>query len=186
MKNRSIRTAEFQRGAALMIALVMLLVMSMLGLSSMRGTTLEERMAGNWRDQNLAFQAAEAALREGEVFINAQRVHPIPCGDITNTGCGIYQFDGNSPATQFLLSADNDEKQVWQDAATSYSEAISGVDEKPFYLIEERVFLRDRLNVGFGEAEETGRQVYQITASATGQSVDGVRNLQTILLKRYK
>lgn len=58
-----------QTGVALVVTLLILLVMTILGVSSMQSTTLEERMAGNMRDQNLAFQSAEAALIEGEEFL---------------------------------------------------------------------------------------------------------------------
>ena len=55
-----------ERGAVLIVALVMLLLLTVIGLSSMRGTSLQETMAGNLRDTSLAQQAAEAALRAGE------------------------------------------------------------------------------------------------------------------------
>jgi type IV pilus assembly protein PilX len=59
-----------QQGAVLIIALIMLLLLTIIGLSSMRGTSLQESMAGNMRDSNLALQAGEAALREGEKVVN--------------------------------------------------------------------------------------------------------------------
>ncbi|SEO72941.1 pilus assembly PilX family protein [Aquisalimonas asiatica] len=55
-----------QRGAVLVVSLVLLAVMTLIGVFAMRGTTLEERMAGNLRDRDMAFQAAEGALREAE------------------------------------------------------------------------------------------------------------------------
>ena len=55
-----------ERGAVLIIALIMLLLLTIIGLSSMRGTSLQENMAGNMRDSDLALQASEAALRKGE------------------------------------------------------------------------------------------------------------------------
>lgn len=58
-----------QRGAVLVVSLIILLIMTIIGVSSMKNTTLEERMAGNLRDQNLAFQSAEAALIEGENYL---------------------------------------------------------------------------------------------------------------------
>ncbi len=60
---------DFQRGTVLVIALILLLVLTILGVSGMRGTTMEERMAGNMRDQSLGFQAAESALRAGEAHV---------------------------------------------------------------------------------------------------------------------
>jgi Tfp pilus assembly protein PilX len=60
------RGAHAQRGAVLMVALMFLVILTMLALTSMTGTTLEERMAGQYRDLNIAFQAAEAGLRDAE------------------------------------------------------------------------------------------------------------------------
>jgi type IV pilus assembly protein PilX len=55
-----------QQGAALLIVLMLLLIMTLLGLASLRGAMMEERMSANLFDRGLMFQAAEAALREGE------------------------------------------------------------------------------------------------------------------------
>jgi len=55
-----------QNGSALIISLVFLLILTMIGIASIQDSTLQERMAGNERDRNLAFQTAEAALRVGE------------------------------------------------------------------------------------------------------------------------
>ena len=54
-----------QRGAILVIALFMLLLLTVIGLSSMRGTMMQENMAGNLRDSSLALQAAEAVQSWG-------------------------------------------------------------------------------------------------------------------------
>lgn len=69
--------AAQQRGVALVIVLILLLVMTLLGLASMRGTLLEERMSGNLYDRSLAFQAAEAALRQGEALAVTKPVFPV-------------------------------------------------------------------------------------------------------------
>ena len=55
-----------QRGAILVTALLLLLTLTIIGVSVVQMTRMQERMAGNARDLNLAFQGAEAALREGE------------------------------------------------------------------------------------------------------------------------
>jgi len=51
-----------QRGAALIVGLVMLLVLTILGISGMNMATLELQMAGNTQAQELAFQAAETGI----------------------------------------------------------------------------------------------------------------------------
>ena len=55
-----------QRGIALIVTLILLLTMTLIGLTGMRTNTQQERMAGNVRDRNLAFQASESALMAGE------------------------------------------------------------------------------------------------------------------------
>ena len=47
-----------QQGAVLLVALIMLLLLTVIGVAAMRDTNLQERMAGNMRDHALAFQAA--------------------------------------------------------------------------------------------------------------------------------
>lgn len=58
------------RGVALFISLVLLLVLTIIGVSSVQTTTLETRMARNEHDRLIAFQAAESALRDAEAFLN--------------------------------------------------------------------------------------------------------------------
>lgn len=61
-----------QQGVALIMALVFLVILTIMGLAAMGTTSLEEKMAGNAKDRNLAFQAAETGLLAGENWINAQ------------------------------------------------------------------------------------------------------------------
>lgn len=51
-----------QQGATLVVALIFLSILALLGVTVAQTTQLEERMAGNTRDRDLAFQATEAAL----------------------------------------------------------------------------------------------------------------------------
>jgi len=62
---RAPRTSR-QKGTALVIAMLFLAILGILGATTMTNTTLEERMAGNARDRDIALQAAEAALRDAE------------------------------------------------------------------------------------------------------------------------
>ncbi|MGD3191422.1 PilX N-terminal domain-containing pilus assembly protein [Xanthomonas citri pv. citri] len=57
-----------QQGVSLVVVLILLLIMTLLGSAVLRSTVLEERMSANLVDRNLSFQAAEAALREGEAL----------------------------------------------------------------------------------------------------------------------
>ena len=98
-----------QRGAVLIVSLVVLLLMTIIGISSMKTTTLEERMSGNMRDQNLSFQSAEAAIIEGENFLfNNQLI-------LTDGSVGGLHDTGNGP--------DVFDPVTWTDNARSISAA---------------------------------------------------------------
>lgn len=54
-------TASRQRGAALLVALVMIFMMTVLGLTAMRESSLEKRMTTNSVHKSSTFQTAESA-----------------------------------------------------------------------------------------------------------------------------
>lgn len=61
-----------QRGAILIIVLVMLVLLTLIGTAGMRTTSLQENMASNLREDTLSFEAAEAALRSGENDVSSR------------------------------------------------------------------------------------------------------------------
>ena len=63
------RPASRQRGFSLIVSLMMLIVIIILGVSGSQMAINEERGARNDRDRQLAFQAAEAALKDAEYEI---------------------------------------------------------------------------------------------------------------------
>ena len=58
--------APLQCGAALIIGLIFLLLMSIMALSSLQDVTIQERIGGNSVDNYRAFQSAEVALASAE------------------------------------------------------------------------------------------------------------------------
>ena len=80
--------AGSQRGAVLIVALVLLLVLTVLGTASIRDTTMEERMAGNFRDRSAALEAAESALRTGEAGVSNTTTYSLMAFDGTG---GTYE-----------------------------------------------------------------------------------------------
>jgi type IV pilus assembly protein PilX len=55
-----------QRGLSLVVVLLFLVMLSILGTTAIQTSSLEEKMTGNERDRQIAFEAAEAALRDAE------------------------------------------------------------------------------------------------------------------------
>jgi type IV pilus assembly protein PilX len=72
-----------QQGAALVIALLILIVLMMLGIAAMQTSLQSEKMSRNQRDRQIAWQAAEAALLDAEY-------------DIGNPGSQRYALFGSN------------------------------------------------------------------------------------------
>jgi len=73
---------ENQRGATLLVALVLLLLLTVLALSSARTATLQQRMSSNLQQQSLAFQAAESGIAAAVLRLNNNLADgPLNIGD---------------------------------------------------------------------------------------------------------
>ena len=74
MKNAKLScygAATRQHGAALFISLMFLIILTLIGISAANVGIMQERMAGNVRETNEAFQGAEARLRDVESDVRA-------------------------------------------------------------------------------------------------------------------
>lgn len=66
---RIVQVRPREHGFVLIATLIFLIVLSLLVLGLSNSTTSEEKMARNFRDSSVAFQAAEAALRDAELHV---------------------------------------------------------------------------------------------------------------------
>ncbi len=64
MKRTSGNSLQNQRGAVLVISLVMLLVVTLLGVGALETAVFQERMAANAQNKNVAFQDTASLLEE--------------------------------------------------------------------------------------------------------------------------
>jgi type IV pilus assembly protein PilX len=160
-----------QSGAALILALIFLLLMTLLSTSSMRTATMQERMAGNARDWNLGFQSAEAALRVAEDYL-MEETDALP--DI-NDADGFYNVNSaNRPVWTGDTPSDGGGYIV--------SDAVPGTYQPPKYYIEKLSSIRPA-----GTNTETGapvEQVYyfRVTAVGYGGATDVGGPLTTVVL----
>ncbi|WP_312914439.1 PilX N-terminal domain-containing pilus assembly protein [Stenotrophomonas sp.] len=77
--NRSAMPAE-QRGITLVVVLILLLILSVLGVAILRGTSMQDRMSANMRDRSLALQGAETALRYAQDQVLAGAANDVWAG----------------------------------------------------------------------------------------------------------
>lgn len=92
MKYRALR--KHQSGVVLFVALMLLVILSMIGVTVARMQTVEERMARNENNRQLATQAAEAALRYGEYQLLNAPTEAVFAGD-TNGWYVLSQTTGS-------------------------------------------------------------------------------------------
>jgi hypothetical protein len=67
VRSGSLASPRRQRGTALAVGLILLLVLTILGISGMASAALELQMSGNVQFQERAFQAAEYAIEQAMV-----------------------------------------------------------------------------------------------------------------------
>jgi type IV pilus assembly protein PilX len=161
-----------QQGAVLVIALIMLLAMTLIGVTGLSSTTMQERMAGNLREINIAFQAAEAALREGENYLTAATLPDF------NGSNGLYQPAAAGTA-QVWTVANN-----WTGTASRVYAGDLDTDDvtlaaAPRYIIEELAPVPAPGGTLSSDAPAPETGMYRITARAFGRSDTTIVMLQT-------
>lgn len=89
--DRQASLPRHQAGITLVVSLIFLLLLTILGITAMNTSTLQEKMSGNLRDQDMALQAAESALRGGEAALRTAWAGGKPPADptCTSTVCSI-------------------------------------------------------------------------------------------------
>lgn len=93
--------ARRQRGAALVMGMVLIVLMSLLGITAMGTAVMETRMATQARDRIRAFEAAEAGLAACEVRLPQLRylADPIPVQSGTDLGLNLPLLDAQPACT---------------------------------------------------------------------------------------
>ena len=82
-----------QQGAVLFISLIMLLLLTLIGITAMQVTLLQERMAGGFRIQHQAFEWTEGELKDTRSQLNA---------DANSSGPLYYSADATLTTTNAL------------------------------------------------------------------------------------
>ena len=92
-----------QKGAALITSLIFMVVLTLLALSSMNTSILDENMAANAQEKNRAFQAAETAL--AVALENANSFNTLGSGKTPIEDVGDYNAEAEYTSS-FLNSKD--------------------------------------------------------------------------------
>jgi type IV pilus assembly protein PilX len=158
-----------QRGVSLVVAMVMLIVLTLIGVSSMNTAIVELKMAGSSQQQGIALNRADELLRVGEDRVVAIVDDPAA-------------FDFSEPDDGYYSKADdiNVHSINW---AEDGLDSVPGADQNEAYIAE---YLGDEAIPGESKKEGTDGRIiggavhtFRITSrSAAGKSA--VRLVQSI------
>lgn len=156
--------ARSHRGAVLTISLIFLVLLTLLALTSIQSSTLEERMAGHTYDRQIAFQAAEAAIRAAERWLESG-------APSLDEGCAGGAC--TNPRKQIVADWHrNPEQAVWNNARESDVD-LPNVRSRAKYIVED--MCESTPSGGIPDSQ----RVFRITAVGTGGSDAAQVILQT-------
>lgn len=167
-----------QGGFVLILGMVFLVVLTLIGISNMRSSMMEERMTGGFNDRtNLALESAELALREAEKYLDGVAVGPFDGSmpglhDVKLNGDDHSFWKGSScSATSFN----------WSSGACSYvtsSKQLPHTAAAPRYVIERyaKALVPGKITIG---TPKEYVEVYRITARGVGGQASTAVILQT-------
>ena len=177
-----------QRGAVLIIGLVMLTVLVMIGLSYAQSSVMQERLAGNFKDLSIAFQSTEAGVRWPAAWIQSLGGNtlgrPFPCKgecDVTAQVLSAGMLPGRPvPGDDFWSTA----KPFGADPGdnSDLGMSVPVVDTQPRFIIEQQFFRRDDL----AGSPQKGVAFYRATALGTGLRENSDAVVRSVLAKRFE
>lgn len=178
-----------ERGVALVVSLIFLLILTLIGVTAVGTSNLQQKMSVNQRDASVAFDATESALRWGERWVGVLAAEPYPPSASNPGTTGVWSFSapGDVYANATLDS-------FWTSNAIEYgvagSKDINSTDPgkltpDPYYLIEYRKFVPDDLNLGGGPEPKAGSTYYRVTARGHGMTNRSTAVLQSHYVVRW-
>lgn len=187
-------SARRQRGAALIVSLILLIVITLVGLAAVGTTILQNKMTANQYDRQLAFQSAEAAMRVAAALIPN---NPALIARNCQTGGTICQAnpftDATLPSGSIHTVTANSTGSGSTPSATTFT-ASPAAAMQPQYVIESLGnWTNPNQSVGFGNTANSrnyGVQgaansaiYYRITARSCDPSNPGCNNRAIVTLQ---
>jgi type IV pilus assembly protein PilX len=171
-KAMTVVNVQRQSGAVLLVSLVMLLLLTIIGLSAVDITTLDTRITANSRDRSIAFDAAETALNVATETIAPGNSLP----DSSTTG-----FQAAVMADNWWQSTD----ATWWGANSKDVTNYNGRSAKQNYVMEQPVVgsglkVKDK---GIGGPPKPETRFYRVTARGEGPGGASV-HVQTIYARK--
>ncbi len=158
---------------------MIMLVVTVLGVTAINTASLEGKLARNFQERALAFQAAETALRAGEQVLEGLTAEPVVCsaGSCAVWSRNALQTESGNPAQ---LWWESQSAQWWRDRGASNASADPDLTAQ--FLIEERSFVQNNAQAN---VVGSGLNYYTITAMGARNGSGAQVVLQSHFMKRF-
>lgn len=191
-----------QRGAVLLVSLVMLLLLTFIGVAAMNTANTQEKMVGNLQDQQVAFDMAELALKAGEDWMMSLLTLPEASTDPSPGDGNVWGKDN------IKLKLSSTDVNWWEKATdanfwTAEGNKVTlntalkraGTSDDSWYVYQEPQYVIEQLqsisgtggtgNAGIGISDgSVSSTVYRIVARGMGGRQDTVVLLEGIYAKQ--
>ncbi|WP_052064110.1 pilus assembly PilX family protein [Acidihalobacter prosperus] len=170
----SCRTHARERGFALVVSLLILVILTLLGVSMFGNVGLQERMAGNTREKNRAFAAAQTALQYAQWWLTqgANATQGVVCNNAPSPSAPIRVCSNQlSSATTVPWTTASTYQPQSGVMTFSSSGGVNTYNSAPQFYIQ-------YIGPGIG----TGGSLYRITAWGSGGNANAVAVVQSVYL----
>jgi type IV pilus assembly protein PilX len=191
MKYPHSSSAHRQRGVALVVGLIFLVLVSLIATVGMRQSITQERMAGGLRNDSLARTGAETALRAGERVVFDHYLIANSSALIGDTGAlaGVYST-GAAAAENFVEADPYDFETAGSTEVSTSMVSYASLTDYTARLAEQPVFLIEDIgseddcpcesgSSGGDNPEGLPLRIYRVTSRSVGGTDTVVRTLQT-------
>lgn len=191
MMVKSNRLMVKQRGATLIVALILLLVMTLMASTSLKSNVLQSRMAANMQDETIAFEASETGLTYSEQWLASQSSAPelVQFSDL-KSGLSDFVVDSRSSSELKNKLLDLTKVSQWEAGAQTVTafnaEPLTTVHEQPKVSLELTGFTPDDKTQGYDYGETTGVSLFRHLSRNTGKSGESEVILQSEYRKRFR
>ncbi len=187
-----------QRGVALIVGLIFLIILTLFVLGSLRDVLMQERMSGSFRNQSLAESSSDSLLRNGESLIFDRIV--ASNGEVEFAGLRPLDGDEAAPADALVRSFRtgvgypagasaalqpqliSKPFQNTTDDTSALSQSGAYVIEGPISVDTGKILLESHTGNGSTGGSTGKLYMYRITARATGGTDDYVRAAESYYL----
>ena len=177
-----------ERGAALAFALVMLLLLTILGITAVTTSSLQEKMAGNMRDQYMAQQAGDSILFDGQSLIFNQQTKsvpscpPDPAVKIWDSSClpaAVAAFVGSPAGPNWWLTAND---LWWTNVGLLSGVYNTHTSQEPRFVVER--IQKAPIDAEIGHKKKVEKYYFRTTGWSVGATDYSGGLIQGVFSKR--